>query len=119
MTMSTLWDLLPPEIQLYIWNFAVRLRAADNPLRPCHPAIQLYYFDPDKHAYTWPFPCSQKGRSSEEGVDILFVKNQFGCIRYMRSCYRANCANGPYLPPPAPQADITQAELPHYYLIKN
>jgi hypothetical protein len=123
----SLWDRLPPELQLMIFNQAIRLRAAENPLKLCHSQIRQYYFDPNKSTTTWPLP--HRNRALEYNVPISIVNGRYFRPIYNGMLEKPRYANayrdGPRYFLVNPETidesgivDITQAELPPCYHVR-
>lgn len=111
--MTSLWDKLPPEIQEHVFGFLTYV--GKTRLSPCHQYIQEYYYDPTEATVTWPLPSPflNTVRSVERGVPIFIHIDQYGCTRYFRPIFRS----GILVVGGEQRVDITQAEIPSYYVI--
>lgn len=85
-TMNSYWFWLPLELQEYIVKIT---RLNLKSLVPCHEKIKKCYYDPKQYD-TWPVPNKRNKYRVDEFNEVVIkqIKDQYGCIRYLRPIYR-------------------------------
>lgn len=82
----SLWDWLPLEIQEHVLKFAIK----ESLLKPLHPEIREYYFDPLFHQDSWVLPLTKLNHRPRDTPIFQKRKDKCGCERTYRPIFNGH-----------------------------